>query len=193
MRVARLNLSLILLLWSGSLVARDFTVSVQNGLLSGAYAGASRGTIEMPNALDVQVEVMTTGRHSYSARSLMSLDSESGVFRYLYTGLGTRYYFSSYGTSQIFELGNSKIELRPRVQYFAAGEVGLSQMVVQQITNSFSVNSTLIEAGTSLGGIYPLTSSVGLFGSVGVFKGIGISAVAVDTDLYKVLVGLRIQ
>lgn len=188
-----------LFLWifaaSASLPARaaNLKFSFQTGTFSGDYAGADAGEISMPNAFDIQAEYTTSSRSSLSVRSMASLDSTSGIFRYLYAGFGRRYYWKSYSGSQYYEYDSTRIEVNPKMQYYISGEGGLSQMVVRQITTSFSVQSTLIELGLSAGAVYSLSKDFGATASFSYVKGVGISAVAVDSTIIKLLFGIQFQ
>lgn len=173
--------------------AGELSFSVQSGMLSGDFAGADSGVIDMSNAFDLQAEYSTSSKTSVSARSTLSLNVDSGIFRYLYAGLGWRNYFRSHSGPQAFEYEANRIQMNPKVQYFVSGEAGFSQMVIRQVTDSFSIQATMIEVGGTVGLIYPLSNNLGLYSTMGYLKGIGISAVAVDSTIYKVFVGINFR
>lgn len=195
MRGVRLNLVLacIVLVSCGLASGNNLGFSFQTGLINGSYLGLDSGQIAMASTVDVGAEVVTSTRDSYTARSSMSLDPESAIIRYLYAGIGRRFYFLSHSSRQPFRSGNSKLEVLPRIQYFFSGEAGVGQAVIKQVTPSLSIQSTSIEYGGGVGIIYPLGNGIGFLGTLGVSKGIGISSVAVDSTVFKAMLGITIK
>lgn len=173
--------------------AADLSFTFQSGVINGSYLGADSGDIEMASTMDLSAEVITSSRESYVARSSISLDPETAIIRYLYAGMGRRFYLFSRTQTQGFADGSHKISVQPKVQYFVTGELGVSQVVIRQVTPALSIQSTSIEYGGSLGMIYPVSKTVGVFASGGLGKGIGISSVAVDSTIFKAMVGITIR
>ena len=167
--------------------------SLQTGVLNGSYFGAQNGNISLASTIDLSAELVTSSRDSFFARSSMSLDPQTAIIRYLYAGVGQRFYLFSRSNRQPFEIGTSKLEVIPKMQYFVSGEAGVSQNVIQQLTSSLSVQSTSIEYGIGLGMTYPWSDGIGLTVSGGIGKGIGISAVAVDSTIIRAMLGLTIK
>lgn len=193
MRVGLLSFFLFLLTQICLAKPNNLGFSLQTGVLNGSYLGAQSGQITLASTVDLSAEMVTSSRDSFVARSAMSLDPETAIIRYLYAGIGQRFYLGSRANRQSFEIGNSKIEITPKTQYFVSGEAGVSQIVIQQLTSSLSVQSTSIEYGIGFGMNYPWSDGLGLTISGGIGKGIGISAVAVDSTIMRVMLGLTIK
>ena len=168
-------------------------VYFNSGTIYGSYLGASAGKFNGASTVNGGVEILTSSKASIAFNGSVSLDPETAIYRYLYAGVSNRFYLGAPTTRISFQDHGSKIEITPHTQYYIGVESGISQIVIDQRSDSLSVLSTVFEYGLSLGFIWPMTNGVGLSGSVVTSKGVGISAVAVDSTISKTMIGLIIR
>ncbi|MGZ3723172.1 MAG: hypothetical protein ACXVA9_09590 [Bdellovibrionales bacterium] len=188
----KIALGICLSLICTSAVASDSSVQghLRLGLVNGSFTGAVDGGFSVSTSLEGEGEYLYSSRLSTLARATVSLEGSSGQFKYIYMGLGQRYYlFSRNGAIESNHDGIS-IEINPRVRYYIEALLGLSQVQVKAVTSTLVAQSTLLEYGGGLGAIYQISKGIGLEGSVGVSKGFAVSSVAVDSLIIRALVGV---
>lgn len=179
-----------LLLVSTPTLAQNIQAHLKGGMVNGTFTGAVSGDFSVATSIEGEGEYVYSSRLSLFSRATVALEAGTGQFKYIYMGLGHRYYFFS--RSGYLEESNNGlvVSITPRIRYFAEGLLGLSQVQVRAVTDTLVAQSTLLEYGGGAGVIYQLSKSLGVEGTMGVSKGFAVSSVAVDTLIIRGFIGL---
>jgi hypothetical protein len=165
----------------------------QTGTLDVSYTGAFRGKLDLGSTLALTGEVLTDNSSSLISQGIISLDANSAIMKYMYAGIGRRFYFYSNPTELALNLDQTKIIIKPIRQFFMTIEAGLGQVNVYSLTSSLSSIATVFEYGASVGMNHPVSKHIGLFGTLGISKGYGFSSVTIDSTATKMLLGIDIR
>jgi hypothetical protein len=159
-------------------------------MVNGSFTGATSGSFSVASSIEGEAEYLSSSHVSWLARATVSLESSSGQFKYVYMGLGSRYYFFSRGSSLNSNADGISLEVTPRWRYYGEVMLGLSQVQVKEVTSVLVAQATLLEYGAGLGTIYQIARNVGIEGSIGLSKGFPVSSVSVDSLIIRALVGV---
>ncbi|MES2964467.1 MAG: hypothetical protein V4760_11285 [Bdellovibrionota bacterium] len=160
------------------------------GLLSTSFTVPSvvTGTYASGNTFDFSIEYLPKKSVTYLLRQQLSFDTVTSSIRYLYTGLGSRFYKGPASRTEAAETGSTFSSL-PRWRYYASWDAGVSQMLVHSLTNVFGTTVTLVEFYVGLGTIYQVTRDFGLEIQGEYGNGFGFSNVSASTQTTKILLG----
>jgi hypothetical protein len=160
------------------------------GLLSTSFTvpGVVTGTYSSGNTFDFSIEYLPKKSVTYLIRQQLSFDTITSSIRYLYTGLGSRFYKGPAARMEATETGSTFSSI-PRWRYFASWDAGVSQMLAHSLTNVFGTTVTLVEFYVGLGLIYQATKDFGLEAQAEYGNGFGFSNVSASTQTTKILIG----
>jgi len=191
MRLNQLVAIILIATFSFSAAALDkMQFHLRLGMVKGSFTGAETGEFSNMTSFDGEAEYLWTAKASFSARAIFTVDPESAQVQYMYAGGGQRFYIFSRASGAEATWGFDTVTIKPKLRYFVGWDLGMAQVLLQRVTESLSVQSAVLEYGGTAGLIYQLTSGLGMEIAGGVSKGIGISTVAVDTTILKLLIGL---
>lgn len=163
---------------------------LKGGMVNGTFTGIVSGGFSVSTSIEGEGEYLYSSHISLFSRATVALEPSSGQFKYIYMGLGQRYYFLSRGNSLESNYDGMYVEIVPRMRYFADWQLGLSQIQVKAETATLVAQATLLEYGVGLGAIYQVARNIGIEGSLGVSKGIAMSSVSVDSLIIRGLAGV---
>lgn len=160
------------------------------GMVSGSFTGVESGSFSVPLSLEGEGEYIYTPKNSALIRTTISLEPDSGQFKYVYMGLGQKFYLLSRIAPLETMEGGNLIKILPNKLYYINYDVGLSQIQVKKVTDSLTVESTLVEFGLSGGLVWKISQRVGFVASLGFSKGFPVSPVSVDSTIIRATIGL---
>jgi hypothetical protein len=189
-----LVLSLCLLGASNSACADSTTTSqfhFRMGYLNTGFSGVLTGSFSSINAFDLEYEILTSSRGSFTLRATLVYDISSARMLYSYTGIGKRYYLFSNGMAYDFSDSSTadQIVSIPKWRAYAGGDFGISQVVVKSFGTVLQTQSALVEFGPNVGGIFQISKSLGLELQLGLSLGLGFSSVSVSAVTMRGLLG----
>jgi hypothetical protein len=191
------SLALLTLLFSISAHAEDVSPIFQThgrfGYLASTFVvpGIVTGNYNSGSTFDLSIEYLPKKSISYLTRVQLSFDTESTTIRYLYAGLGSRFYFGQAARSEVSESGSSIASL-PKWRYYASWDGAIAQMLVYSLSPSVGSTVSVLEFSGGLGTIYQISKDVGLEASAEYGNGFGFTGVSATTQTMKVLVGASI-
>jgi len=150
---------------------------------------SSGGSFMAMPSLDVEYQIFNSSKSSYCFRMVLSPDMASGKVKYLYGGVGQRFYLSSQGLAWSVSEKNVSFKMSPGIRYFVGWDAGLAQITVLERGTVLQVGSTLVDVGVSGGATYQMGDSFGLNAGATAAFGYGFSNVAVTAILFKVFFG----
>ncbi|MFZ9595104.1 MAG: hypothetical protein ACO3A2_03410 [Bdellovibrionia bacterium] len=161
------------------------------GLLSSSFYGPTTGSNWVPYTFDLEYEIFSSNRSSYTIRSILSFDISTSRMAYAFTGLGRRYYLNSSGLRYEQESGISgdRVTTIPRFRTYVGAKLGVSQVRVKDFGPALQIPSTLFDLGPDLGAIYQITPSLGVEMNAGASLGLGFSSVSVTGISYYLFLG----
>lgn len=163
---------------------------VRTGVVQGSFTGADSGEFSVVSSLELEGEVFTSSRASILAKATVSLDQQSGQFKYVYMGLGQRFYLLSRGRPvETYQEGVFASQ-RPNFRFFVEYGLGLAQIQVRSVTESLSVQSTVVELGGGGGTIYQISQNFGISFNLIWSKGFSVSSVSVDSTVIRGMIGV---
>lgn len=192
MRLKRFLISLVFTFLSSTSWAAVSEVQghLRSGLVQGQFSGAEEGSFSIASSLELEGEYFVGTKSSLLARATVSLDQASGQFKYIYMGLGQRFYLFSRGRPSESSGDGVYFSQRPKLRYFLEYGVGLAQVQVRSLTQSLSVQSTIVELGLGGGGIYQFSNSFGISLNIMGAKGFSVSSVSVDSTIIRGMIGV---
>lgn len=173
--------------------ANDLTYNLRMGMVNGTFGGAETGEFSVVTGVDAEAEYADDARHSLLVRSIITVEPETSIIRYMYAGLGSKYYFFSRSRDYELRSGFDKVYVATKSKYYLGWEFGAAQLTIDQLTSSLSIQSTLLEGGLTAGWIYKLSTNIGLQVNGSFSRGFGISTVAVNGTVVKFTFGLTIN
>jgi hypothetical protein len=160
-------------------------------LLSSSFAAPSvgiTGTYSSSNTFDLTLEYLPKKSTSYFVHQQISFDTETSAVRYLYTGLGARFYWGPAERMQSSESGLS-ISSEPKWRPFASWEAGVSQMLLNSISPVFGTTATFLEFYVGLGTIYQVSKNFGIETQAEFGNGFGIGNQPASSTTTKFYLG----
>lgn len=174
-------------------MATDLVYNVRMGMVNGTFQGAESGEFSVITGVDAEAEYAGNARESLIVRSIITVEPETSVIRYMYAGLGKRYYLSSRSRDYELRTGFDKVTVLSRNKYYVGWDFGVAQLTINQLTDSLSIQSTLFEGGVTVGWTYKMSSGTGFQLNTSLSRGFGISTVAVNGTVIKFTMGLTIN
>lgn len=180
-----------------SVSAREQATSGQfhfrTGMVSGSYSATNvAGSFGVPTSLDFELELFSSARASWVARSIIAHDLSTALLRYAYAGFARRWYLSSTGMSFDSSDNVTSITTTPRWRYYAGADLGVASVIVKTFGTVLTQTSALIDYGGHLGAIYQVSKSTGIEAQFGYTMGLGFSSVSVGGTSTRMLFGLSI-
>ncbi|MEM7647057.1 MAG: hypothetical protein AAF203_09115 [Pseudomonadota bacterium] len=169
---------------------KDLQGHLRTGIVQGEFSGASSGEFSVLSSLELEGEYFLSGRSSILAKATISLDQESGQFKYVYMGLGQRFYLWSRGRPVETYSEGVFASHQPKLRLFGEYGIGLAQIQIQSVTDVLSVQSTVVELGIGGGAIYQISKNFGISFNLMGSKGFSISSVSVDSTVIRGLIGV---
>ncbi len=163
---------------------------IRTGMVQGRFTGADSGRFAVSSSLELEGEFFTSNRGSLLARATISLDPSSGQFKYIYMGLGQRFYLWSRGRPVEGYYESIYTSTRPKFRFFVEYGIGLAQIQVRSVTDSLSVQSTVVELGGGGGTIYQFSRNFGVSLNLMWSQGFAVSSVAIDSNVIRGMVGI---
>ena len=163
---------------------------IRSGMVQGAFSGAESGDFSVATSLELEAEYFTSSRASVLAKATVSLDQESGQFKYVFMGIGQRFYLWSRGRPIETYSEGIFASQRPKFRFFAEYGLGLAQIQVRSVTDSLSVQSTVVELGAGGGVIYQISRNFGVSLTGMWSKGFAVSSVPVDSTVIRGMLGV---
>jgi hypothetical protein len=170
----------------------DVQTHLRIGVVNGTFTGSADGSFNVPSSIEGEGEYLYGNRFSSFARATLSLESSSGQFKYIFMGLGQRYYLFSRSGAIESDHEGVLVEIRPRMRYFIEGVLGISQVQIKAVTSTLIAQSTLLEYGAGAGLIYQISKTIGIEGNLGIAKGFAVSSVSVDALIVRGLLGVAV-
>ncbi len=168
----------------------DVQGHLRSGLVQGSFSGAEEGSFSIASSLELEGEYFVGTKSSLLARATVSLDQSSGQFKYIYMGIGQRFYLFSRGRPSESSGDGVYFSQRPKLRYFLEYGLGLAQVQVRSLTQSLSVQSTIVELGLGGGAIYQFSNSFGVSLNLMGAKGYSVSSVSVDSTIIRGMIGV---
>jgi hypothetical protein len=161
------------------------------GYLGTSFSGVLTGSISNFNSFDLEYEILSSSRVSFSLRTTLVYDVTNARVLYSYTGVGRRYYFLSNGMEYDYSDPNSADHVIsiPKWRAYAGGDFGISQVVVKSFGAVLQTQSALVDFGPNLGGIFQLSKAMGLELQLGLSLGLGFTTVSVSAVTFRALLG----
>ena len=168
---------------------------LRTGYAAGSFAGSTTedtvsGSFSSVTALDMEFEYFLNNKTGIATRATILSDQTSGQIAYTYMGMAYKHYFFSHARYIETMSTDFTFSLQPRWRYYVQGDAGISNVQIEQLTQSLATESTLIELGTSVGVIRQFSKGIGIEGQLSVSKGVPISNVPVDSLVYRLLIGI---
>ncbi len=173
--------------------ANDLTYNLRMGMVNGTFGGAETGEFSVVTGVDAEAEYADDARHSLIVRSIITVEPETSIIRYMYAGLGSKYYFLSRSRDYELRSGFDKVNVATKNRYYLGWEFGAAQLTIDQLTSSLSIQSTLLEGGITAGWTHKLSTNIGMQVNGSFSRGFGISTVAVNGTVVKLTIGLTIN
>lgn len=172
---------------------RASQVHIRSGYFGGSVKAQDYGsTLSIVGAMDLEYEVLLSGRRGAFVRATLGYDSASSRMPYSGLGAGMRYYFLGSGGRYESSSGGDRIERSPRLRAFAGPELGIAQVTVQRVGPVLNVTSTVLEVGGSIGVIRQLGGNLGIELLGAAHTGFGFANVSAASTVYRILVGVSL-
>lgn len=162
------------------------------GMISGSYAGVLTTTFSISQAVNIEYELFKKSTESNFFKTTFAIDPETGKMVYYGAFTGGRYYV--YSTGMIFNSSDTKNSVRsvPTWRFYGGWDLGISQVVVENVGASLTVISTLFDMGGHAGMIYQVGNSWGIEAKYGMSYGYGFSTVSVTGTATTAFLGITI-
>jgi hypothetical protein len=171
----------------------NFQAHLRAGMVNGSFSGIASGAFNVATSTEGEAEYLYSSHMSFFSAATVALEPSTGAFRYTYMGIGQKFYFWSRSGRLNSNEDGVYVEIQPKWRYFANYSLGLSQIQVQEVTSTLTVQSTVLEYGAGAGMIYQFTKDVGIELVLNVSKGVAMSSVAVDSTIMRALLGVAIS
>lgn len=164
-------------------------VHIHMGPVTGSYAGPVASTFQALQSLNFEYEFLKSNKTTNYIRSLMAFDGTKGRLMYFLNAFGVRNYFNSSSKYHRFNKEGESYTYFPRYRFFYGADVGISQVVVQELGTVLQATSTMIDIGGHIGASYHVRPQWALEFIGGYSYGYGFSTVAVTGTTMRIMVG----
>lgn len=163
----------------------------RTGYFHDGFSGPVNGSIDTFAAVDLEYEILTSSHASYTIGTTLIYELMTARVHYSGVNIGRRYYLLGGGMSYDYtdSVTAQQIVSIPKWRAYAGAVAGVSQVSVRYLSSAFQTQSSLIEIGSNMGGIYQLTKAIGLELQLGVSLGFGFTTVSVNAFNIRTLLG----
>lgn len=162
----------------------------RTGITSIKVSGVVSSTVPSSTILDLEYEHFTDLRSSYFLRAIFDFDKTNNKLPYAYIGGGRRFYLSALGTTVDAANGSDRVSAVPTWRTFVGGDLGISQVFVENVGQVLEATSADIELGAHAGAIYQVSKKIGIELNLGARMGFGFTAIAVNILVLQGFVGV---
>lgn len=156
----------------------------------GTSVGSEGGAFSVMPSFDAEYERFVSDQKSFLYRGTLALEMATTVTRYLYFGVGQRYYVNSRGSALRAITPDVTVTVQPNFRYYFGWDAGMSQIVVNVLTASLQSFTTAVDLGGVGGAIYQISENIGLEAQMAVSYAYGFSSVPATGMVMKGFGGL---
>ena len=156
----------------------------------GKYSGPESASFMVPTSTEFEIELFSHVDRSDFIRGVFAMDyTKAKVFN---SGIayGQRFYIGAPGMMWDRIDDGFKIKTIPMLRYYIGWDLGVSQVLIRELTASYSVVGSVAEVGGAGGAIYQITDNIGIDLNLAASFGFGFTTVAVNGQSIRFTVGM---